>query len=173
MNDERIENALRDATDTQDVIIGAGVLFSAAGVFERSFGDSPAVVADEQTFAAAGKEVTRLFRESGREPVEHYIFPGEPRPYAGYSNVEKLVESFKTHDAIPVSVGSGTINDLVKRAASECGRPYLGVGTAASMDGYTTFGASISKEGRKQTLTCPAPRVVLLDLDTLTGAPPR
>lgn len=172
MNDERIENALRDATDTQDVIIGAGVLSSVADVFERSFGDSPAVVvADENTFAVAGEEVKRLFREAGRELVEPYVFPGDPRPYAGYANVEKLVESFETHDAIPVAVGAGTINDLVKRAAGECDRPYLCVGTAASMDGYTSFGASISKDGRKQTLECPAPRAVLLDLDILTNAP--
>jgi glycerol-1-phosphate dehydrogenase [NAD(P)+] len=31
------------------------------------------------------------------------------------------------------------------------------VGTAASMDGYTAFGAAITKDGYKQTMTCPAP----------------
>src|SRR3954452_1581683 len=47
----------------------------------------------------------------------------------------------------------------------------LAVATAASVDGYTSFGASITKDGFKQTLTCPAPRAVLADLDVLTAAP--
>lgn len=77
----------------------------------------------------------------------------------------------KGHDAIPVAVGSGTINDLVKLAAHRAGRQYLAVATAASMDGYTAFGASITKQGSKQTFTCPAPRAVLADLDVITRAP--
>ncbi len=43
--------------------------------------------------------------------------------------------------------------------------------TAASVDGYTSFGASITKDGFKQTLTCRAPRAVVADLDALTAAP--
>ena len=37
------------------------------------------------------------------------------------------------------------------------------VGTAASMDGYTAYGASISIDGNKQTLDCPAPKGMILD----------
>ncbi len=172
MNDGRIPEALGEASDTRGVVIGSGVVASVADVFERDFGDSPAViVADENTFAVAGEKVERLLQEAGREMVDPYVFPSEPGLYAGYSNIENLVESFEAHDAIPISVGAGTVNDLVKRAAGECERPYLCVGTAASMDGYTSFGASISKDGRKQTLACPAPRSVLLDLDILVNAP--
>ena len=64
----------------------------------------------------------------------------------------------REHDAIPVAVGSGTLNDIVKRSSHECERPYMCVGTAASMDGYTAFGASIEKDGLKQTLSCPPRR---------------
>ena len=45
------------------------------------------------------------------------------------------------------------------------------VATAASMDGYTAFGASIEKDGLKQTLSCPAPRAVVADLEVLKHAP--
>lgn len=173
MNDERIEAALREATDTENVTIGPGVLASVDDLFGESFGARPAVVvADENTFAVAGGEVRRHLEEAGRELVEPYVFPGEPTLYAGYANIEKLVEALQKHEAIPVAVGSGTLNDIVKRASHECGRPYLCVGTAASMDGYTAFGASIEKDGLKQTLTCPAPKAVLADLDVLVNAPP-
>ena len=172
MNDERIETALQEATETRTVTIGAGKLASVADIFEESFGDSEAViVADENTFEVAGKEVQRQLEVAGHKLVEPYVFPGEPALYAGYGNIETLVEALREHDAIPIAVGSGTLNDIVKRSSYECERPYMCVGTAASMDGYTAFGASIEKDGHKQTLTCPAPRAVLADVDILVGAP--
>jgi glycerol-1-phosphate dehydrogenase [NAD(P)+] len=91
--------------------------------------------------------------------------------YAGYTNVERLRDALAAQDAVPVAVGSGTLNDLTKRAAHELGRPYVTVATAASMDGYTAFGASIARDGYKQTLGCPAPRALLADLEVLTSAP--
>jgi glycerol-1-phosphate dehydrogenase [NAD(P)+] len=45
------------------------------------------------------------------------------------------------------------------------------VATAASMDGYTAYGASITKDGSKQTFDCPAPQVVVADLDVIEAAP--
>ena len=60
MNDERIEAALQEATDTRSVTIGAGVLASVADAFEEGFGNHEAVVvADENTFRVAGQEVQR------------------------------------------------------------------------------------------------------------------
>ena len=129
------------------------------------------VVADENTFEIAGKEVQRHLEDAGIEQVEPYVFPGEPALYGEYSNIEELVASLREHEAIPVAVGSGTLNDIVKRAAHELERPYMCVGTAASMDGYTAFGASIEKDGHKHTLSCPAPRAVLFDVDILVDAP--
>lgn len=174
MNDEKINAALRDATDTREVLIGPGALASVAEVFEKGFGGRKAVVvSDENEFAVAGEEAQRRLEEAGRETVRPYVFPGKPTLYADYDNVQVLVEALRVHDAIPVAVGSGTLNDIVKRAAHECGRPYMNVATAASMDGYTAFGASIEKDNKKQTLTCPAPRVVLGDVEILVNAPER
>lgn len=174
MTSKKIREALRDATDTRAVLIGAGALRSVAEPFEENFGGARAVVvADENGWEVAGEEVQRLLTQAGRDTVEPYVFPGRPTLYAEYGNVEKLVASLRGHDAVPVAVGSGTLNDLVKRAAHECERPYMNVATAASMDGYTAFGASIEYEGAKQTLSCPAPRAVVADLDVLVNAPGR
>ena len=173
MNDERIDTALREAIDTENVTIGSVVLASVEDLFRKSFGDRPAiVVADENTLAVAGGEVQRYLKEAARELVEPYVFPGEPTLYADYGNIEKLSEALREHEAIPVAVGSGTLNDIVKRASHESERPYMCVATAASMDGYTAFGASIEKDGLKQTLACSAPKAFLADLDVLANAPP-
>ena len=172
MGEQRVEAALREATDTRSVNIGDGALASVPSVFLESFGDSPAiVVADGNTFQVAGEEVQQRLEGVGHTMIEPYVFPGEPPLYAEYSNVEKLRDTLREHDAIPVAVGSGTINDIVKRSAHECERPYMCVATAASMDGYTAFGASIEKDGLKQTLSCPAPGTVVADLEVIEHAP--
>jgi glycerol-1-phosphate dehydrogenase [NAD(P)+] len=158
MGAKLIEAALQEATDTQNVNIGGSALTSVPSVFKKSFGDSPVVVvADGHTFEVAGKEVRRRLERAGNTVMEPYVFPAEPPLYAEYSNVVKVRDSLLEHDAIPVAVGSGTINDIVKRAAQECERSYMCVATAASMDGYTAFGASIEKDGLKQTLSVPLP----------------
>ena len=173
MNDERINSALAGATDTRSVVIGSGVLGSVSDVFGQSFDDRPAVViADENTWRVAGKQVQQHLESAGRTTTDPYLFPPNTFVYAEYGNIEKLREALRRHDAIPVAVGSGSLNDIVKRASHELERPYMNVATAASMDGYTAFGAAITKEGYKQTMTCPAPRVVVADLDVLAGAPP-
>jgi glycerol-1-phosphate dehydrogenase [NAD(P)+] len=173
MSDQRIAAALGDATDTTQVVIGAGALGSVGEVFGRSFGGRPAVVvADATTWRVAGEQVQQRLEAAGRATVTPYRFPPDSFVYAEYGNIERLREAIATHDAVPVAVGSGSLNDIVKRAAHEAGRPYLSVATAASMDGYTAFGAAITKDGYKQTMTCPAPRAVVADLEVLAGAPP-
>jgi len=82
-----------------------------------------------------------------------------------------LDDILKMTDAIPVAVGSGTINDLTKLSSFRNNRPYLCVATAASMDGYTAFGASISFKGSKQTFSCPAPQAVFADIAIIRKAP--
>ena len=88
-----------------------------------------------------------------------------------YVALLQLEAALRPHDAIPVAVGSGTVNDLTKLASHRTGRPYLCVATAASMDGYTAFGASITCQGNKHHFPCPAPAAVVADLDLLSAAP--
>ena len=173
MNDELIRTALRDATDTKDVVIGAGALASVPEVFRRTFGpDARAVViADANTWGVAGERVQADLASAGVSTAEPYRFPPDMFVYAEYPNIERLRDDLRGVEATPVAVGSGSLNDIVKRAAYELERPYMNVATAASMDGYTAFGAAITKGGYKQTMTCPAPRAVVADLDVLTTAP--
>src|ERR687897_53342 len=172
MSKQRINAALEEVTDTRDVKIETGALASVPEVFRENFRQGPIViVADGNTFEVAGREVQRELEAAGYTMMEPYVFPAEPPLFAEYSNIEKLRDSLREHAAIPVAVGSGTLNDIVKRSSHECERSYMCVGTAASMDGYTAFGASIEKDGLKQTLSCPAPKAVVADLKVLKHAP--
>jgi glycerol-1-phosphate dehydrogenase [NAD(P)+] len=172
MDDRRIHAALAGATDTRTVVVGAGALAATPEVFAGSFADRPAVVvADEHTWRVAGEQVQRRLEAAGRATAAPFRFPPGGVVHAEYGNVERLREALAASDTVPVAVGSGSLNDLVKRAAHELERPYLSVATAASMDGYAAFGAAITRGGYKQTMACPAPRAVVADLDVLLGAP--
>jgi glycerol-1-phosphate dehydrogenase [NAD(P)+] len=108
--------------------------------------------------------------------VHRIVFPAAPRLHADYGRVQELVERVSaladSKDLLLVAVGSGVINDLVKRAASERGTPYLCVPTAASVDGFTAAGAALVKDGLKQTLSCEAPLALAVDPAVLAAAPP-
>jgi glycerol-1-phosphate dehydrogenase [NAD(P)+] len=174
MKNDALNAALPGASDTRRILIGAGTLGAVDNVLAQCFEEQPAVVvADENTFAVAGKAVYDLLRAAGRKVEEPVVFPGTPTLYADFENVLVLESKLRGHDAVPVVAGSGTLNDLTKLASHRAGRQYICVATAASMDGYTAFGAAITKDGFKQTMACPAPRAVLADLEVLAQAPPQ
>lgn len=167
-----IEKALKDATDTRAVVIAEGAIAQTADIFRQLFGDASAVVVgDERTMAVAGNQVVQVLKDAGIDQLDPYVFPGEPELYAKYENIETLRDALKPLDAIAVAAGSGTLNDIVKRASGELERGYMVVGTAASMDGYTAFGSSIALDGFKQTLSCPAPAGAVADLTVMAAAP--
>ncbi|MFA7494060.1 MAG: sn-glycerol-1-phosphate dehydrogenase [Proteiniphilum sp.] len=166
-----IEDALRVADETKALTIGNGVLSQLPQLFKEQFpGKAAIIVADTNTYRVAGREVGRLLQEAGIKQEKNYIFTNE-NLHAAYEFVEELVNVLKSNNAIPIAVGSGTINDLTKLASYETNRRYICVATAASMDGYTAFGASITYEGAKQTFNCPAPQACLADVTIIANAP--
>lgn len=165
-----IEQALRAASHTRLLIASEGVRHEAASAFASQFGDQAAViVADQNTFAAAGKDVAESFARAGRATSPPFIFGSHVD--ADDRDARELQLAIEPGQAIPIAVGSGIINDLTKLAAHRLNRPYMVVATAASMDGYTAYGASITSHGSKQTFDCPAPRAVLADLEVIAKAP--
>jgi len=128
------------------------------------------VVADATTWKIAGQSVQARLQDAGL--VDPPLVFSDPSLYAEHRFVDELIAFLAPHRAVPVAVGSGTINDLVKLAAHRTGRRYLCVATAASMDGYTAFGASITRDGAKRTFDCPAPQAVIADTEIIRQAPP-
>lgn len=167
----KVESALKSARDTKVLVVGSEVLSQVADVFKKCFpGKGAVIVADKTTYRVAGARVEAYLRGAGVRLEDSVVFTDDDL-YAEYGFVDVLAESLKGHCAIPVAVGSGTINDLTKLASSLTGRRYMCVATAASMDGYTAFGASITADGAKQTFDCPAPLACLADIDIISRAP--
>ena len=167
-----LAEALASAHETHVLHLGRGVLCDAADVFREQFpGKRAVLVADLNTFEVAGARLQADLAADGVKCLAPFVFT-DPGLYAEFKFVKQLEAALRKHRAIPIAVGSGTINDLVKLAAHRAGRPYLCVATAASMDGYTAFGASITWRGAKQTFNCPAPRAVIADTTLIGRAPP-
>ena len=167
----KIERALQRTTDTKDLVIGPGVVAQAASMFKKLFpGQTAIIIADTNTWEVAGKAVLQSL-EDARVPHEEPFIFDDPDLYAEWKFVEQLKAHLSNLDAIAIAVGSGVINDLTKYTSHVLGRKYMCVGTAASMDGYTAYGASITKDGNKQTFSCPAPYGFVMDPVIAAAAP--
>lgn len=159
----------RSAT-IREIVLAPGALGAAAEVLARQFGARAAhLVADGNTWAAAGAAVEAALAGAGLAVTRH-ILPAAPRPKPTVA-LANAIRAQVPAGAVPVSVGSGVLNDLVKHAAFGLDVPYLCVATAASMDGYSSAGSPLSDEGFKKTIPCRPPRAILADLDVIAAAP--
>ncbi|MBQ0025604.1 MAG: sn-glycerol-1-phosphate dehydrogenase [Bacteroidales bacterium] len=169
--EKKAARALERTTDTRELSIGSGAVAGVASFFGKCFPSCRAtVVADLNTWKVAGKEVDERLRSAGVPCSEPFIFEDSDL-YAEWRFVEMLREGLSKVDTVAVAVGSGVINDLTKYVSHLLGRRYMCVGTAASMDGFTSYGASITKDGNKQTFDCPAPYAFLMDPVIAAKAP--
>lgn len=132
-------------------------------------GKSAVIIADGNTWEAAGKRVSSVLETSGY-PVRETVIYGKERLHPESSISDVLAEKIDA-TVVPVAVGSGVINDIVKCASGKAQVPYCCVPTAASVDGYTASGAAMSVEGFKMTVPCPAPLAVVAEIAVLRDAP--
>ena len=186
------------STDTKVFEMGQGIYGTASDVLKEYFpGRSVVVMADKNTWAVLGEQVYDSLVGSGLS-VQKYIV-GKDEFHAEWKYVEMtdlviegkfdeakaleakeeyedtdpilLVKEPSSEFNVLVAVGSGVINDLCKLASHHHGQSYLCMPTAASVDGYSSFGASITYQGAKQTINCPAPVAIIADIDVIAAAP--
>ena len=172
----QLDRALKTADETRAIEYGPGVLERTGEMFARLFpGRRVLVVADGNTFAVAGDEVVKSLLDAGAQlAAAPLVFPGTPTLYADYGNVGIVRERLAAlPDAVACSIASGSLNDITKLASGELGRPHMNVCTAASVDGFSAYGAAISIDGFKITRECRAPAGLVADLDIMAAAPAR
>jgi glycerol-1-phosphate dehydrogenase [NAD(P)+] len=183
MSDASIERSLADLTaragddptKTRHVAVGHGIL-DAVGPWLNAHGASPrdVLVCDTQTQAAAGDALRAALQATGRDVTVHVV-----APHPGEDEVvcdDAAVAAVRDHlaggpPANAIAVGAGTINDLVKMATTQLERSYVGVATAASMNGYTSAIAAVLSGGVKRTLPTRQAVAVFADVDVIRAAP--
>ena len=165
-----VQFALSRATDTKFLLIKSGAIDSVADAFTSQFPNSRAIIISEEAMSPHANYISKLLTDNGISQESMILLPNKDL-YAHWGFIDYLDSILSKVDAIPIAIGSGTINDLVKLSSHHNNRNYLVVATAASMDGYTAFGASITKNGSKETFSCPAPKAVIADIDIISKAP--
>ena len=160
-----------EGLETGAFLLGEGAVEYVPELLKTFFpGQKPWLVADGNTWRAAGKKVQEELTAAGMGPAEPWIFPADPRPHPDYAISRKLAAAMP-EACVPVAVGSGVINDLVKCAAGIRNVRYCCVATACSVDGYTSNGGAMTVEGTKKTVKCPAPYAICADVNILKTAP--
>ena len=159
-----------EGLDTNCFVLASGALKYLPELIRAKFpGKLPWLVADGNSWRVAGEAAKKLLNAAGFA-VSEYIFPAVPRLHPDYAHSEMLAEIMPA-ECVPVAVGSGVINDLVKCASGLKNVRYCCVPTACSVDGYTSAGAALVVRGSKQTVKCPAPYALCADTDILATAP--
>ena len=156
-------------TFESEVIVGKGVINQLPQVIEKFDAKKVFVVADKNTFAAAGEKTCKILEENEIK-VFSFIFKKdclEPNE----ENVGLAIMKFNSECDVVIGVGSGVINDISKIVANVTGKPYIIVATAPSMDGYASATSSMTMEGLKISLNSKCADVIIGDTDILCKAP--
>ena len=171
LDEEVLRRAVSRASVTREVDVGEDVIARLPALLGRLGSGSARiqVVADRNTMRAAGERVVAVLDGSSNRVAPPIVLDETPRVKPRVETAVALSE--RCEDAMPIAVGSGVVNDLVKYAAQRAGVPYVSVVTAASMDGYAASGAALLERGFKRTLDCAPPIGIVADVGTVTNAP--
>lgn len=155
----------------QDIYVGKNLIARLPGYIQkRGLGTHCVVVCDENTYRVAGKNVYETLKGAGFDAIllkferEEELVPDE-------RTIGELLLTIQPETQFLVAVGSGSITDTCRVNASRCHLPFVSVGTAASMDGYTSVVAPLILKGVKIHRAGPCPEIIVCDLDVLATAP--
>lgn len=148
-----------------EVIIGSGVITKLPEILEKYGAVKPFLLADRNTFTAAGEQVLKQL-----DSYSKYVFEqNNLEPDEGA--VGSAVMHFDNSCDLIIGIGSGVINDIGKILSNLTGRKYVIVATAPSMDGYASATSSMSMDGLKVSLNSRCADVIIGDTDILKNAP--
>ena len=155
----------------QDIYVGSGIVHNIARyIRKRNLGQRCVLVADNITWEVAGRRVHQLLTEGGFGVIDCVIRRDGPMDPDERAVGEALLAVQPDTDFM-VSVGSGSITDTTRVVAKRTHLPMVSVGTAASMDGYTSVVCPLILRGVKIHRDGNCPEIILCDLDILKTAP--
>ena len=158
------------ALSVSEVLVGSGMLNRLPEVVFSRHAEKAFVLADQNTFAAAGEAVCALLRRSGVKFQSAVLEDPLPPDEKAVGKATMLMDN---DCDIVIGVGSGVINDICKILSSRAKVPYIIVATAPSMDGYASASSSMELNGLKVSLPTKCPDVIIGDTDILKNAPIR
>jgi len=156
--------------DIDDIIIRKGAIYTLPDLLVKYQYKKIFLVADNNTYDAAGEEVEQLLKDKGFNLITH-VFKREGQLVPNENSVsEFLIHAYKDADII-IAIGTGTLNDLAKFVSYKLNIPYIIVATAPSMDGFSSVGAALIVDNLKTTYEVVPPKAIIADINILKRAP--
>ena len=152
------------------------------------------IIADENTYPAAGWQVEEALRSSGLaiaskilagQPDEGdttWVMPGETiqvmpgetiQVKPDENSIVQVLDALDGREMVLVAVGSGTLTDITRFCAYQARLPFYAVPTAASVDAYTSYTAAITIGRVKKSILAKPACGVFARLPLVCAAPPR
>lgn len=154
-----------------DIYIGANIIDNCVNYINaRNFGKNAVLVADNNTYRIAGRKVESLLQESGYN-ISLCLLERDGELEPDESALGEILYAMEKGTNFLIAVGSGSINDLTRYVAVNTKLPFVSVGTAPSMDGYTSVVAPLLNRGLKINKPATYPKVLICDLEIMRNAP--
>ena len=154
-----------------DVYLDAGILKNVpAYIARRGFGKKCVLVADNITYPLAGQRCQEMLERVGYE-VRPCVITRKDHVEPDECACGEVLLSIQHDTDFLISVGSGSLTDITRINAQRCNLPFVCVGTAPSMDGYTSAIAPLLLRGAKIHRNGKCPEIIVCDLDILKDAP--
>ena len=156
---------------TQDIYVGSGIVANVAGYIQkRAYGKHCVLVADNITWDIAGSKVSAALKNAGFK-VTDCVLKRKERLEPDETAVGEVFLALQADTDFLVSVGSGSITDTTRVVAAKVGLPQVCIGTAPSMDGYTSSICPLTYRGVKIHRPGKCPEIIICDIDILKTAP--
>ena len=138
----------------KDLVIGSGVIKNTGEILLRNgFGKKLLLVADNNTLKAADGVIDALKDFD----LEFRIY--ENLREATVAQVKVIEELLEDNDGV-ISVGSGSLNDICRKASANANKPLCIFATAASMDGFASYSSPLTDGNFKITYPAKSPEVI-------------
>lgn len=156
-------------TSVKEVVSEPGAVEKITDLVKSFNSSKPFILADTNTYKAAGERVSQILHENGISCSEYVFGDGAIKP--DEKSVGAVMMRFDNDCDLIIAAGSGVINDIGKILSKLTKNPYIIVATAPSMDGYASATSSMSIDGLKVSLSSRCPDVIIGDTDILKKAP--
>jgi glycerol-1-phosphate dehydrogenase [NAD(P)+] len=154
------------------VIIGKDALNQVPDVVRTLGSKKVLLVADTNTYEVAGKRVASLLAEN-HFSYKSYVYKVTRDLVPDEEAVGKLLLQVEKNTDLIVTVGAGTLNDIVKFISRRTNIPSIVVATAPSMDGYASDSSALIIDNLKTSVESSYPKVIIGDTEILKKAPMR
>ncbi len=149
----------------KDIVVESGAVKRVGEILLRNgFKKKLLLVADNNTLRAADGIIDSLKDFE----LEYKIY--ENLREATVREVQKIKDLLEDVDGV-ISVGTGSLNDICRKAAAEVDKPLCIFATAASMDGFASYNAPLTDGNFKVTYEAKSPEVIIADTKILAAAP--